>query len=172
MGYTTPMHMEAWVEDTVVEDIRGVRFRGATGLPVMSGQTQGWASAGGGFPMDGAALPARVYVRWQSLVEPQTYRITLSIPEPARRLMLQKAQDVHYPDQWEYRRELVIGLAPGGKVVLWIDGPGVPAVEVLRAQAEVEPLGPYSGQSGGKYRPLSERAKQYIQQNGIPYGSW
>ncbi|MBU8977319.1 DUF2931 family protein [Lysobacter sp. MMG2] len=117
-------------------------------------------------------MPTRIYVRWQSLVEPQTYRITLTIPDHARRLMLQKGQDVHYPDQWEYRRDLIIGLAPGGKVALWIGGPGVSAVEILRAQAEVEPLGPDLGQHGGKYVTLSEQAKQYIQKNGIPYDSW
>ncbi|MBU8977320.1 DUF2931 family protein [Lysobacter sp. MMG2] len=43
MGYATPWCMEAWVEDTVVEDTQGRRFRGATGLVPMSGPTKGWA---------------------------------------------------------------------------------------------------------------------------------
>ncbi|ULU25329.1 hypothetical protein DYST_02255 [Dyella terrae] len=56
--------------------------------------------------------------------------------------------------------------------MVWINGIGMPAVEVMRGQAEVEPLGPYEGKSGGKYRPMHEPARQYVQEHGIPYGSW
>ena len=45
-------------------------------------------------------------------------------------------------------------------------------IEVFRAQAAVEPKGPYQGQSNGEYYFLSEQAKTYIEQHGIPYGSW
>ncbi|WP_178118313.1 hypothetical protein [Pseudomonas sp. SJZ080] len=46
------------------------------------------------------------------------------------------------------------------------------SVKVARAQAEIEPLGPHLGKSGGHYYPLSEASKRYIEKYGIPYGSW
>ncbi len=174
LAIAQPLYMETWVETANVEDIRGLRFIGAYhGLSSGISPTAGWGDgASVGRTVDGADLPRRIFLRWQSLVEPQTYRITLDIPESARKLMLRQERSAVTPKELDYRNILLVGIAPGGKVALWNKGPGLERIEILRAQAEVEPLGPYSGQSGGKYRPLSERAKQYIQQNGIPYGSW
>ncbi|WP_416350778.1 DUF2931 family protein, partial [Pseudomonas sp. CCC1.2] len=48
----------------------------------------GWADTGGnGSFVTGADLPKRVFVRWQSSVEPQTYQGWIEIPEEARQLM-------------------------------------------------------------------------------------
>ena len=173
LAVAQPLYMETWVETANVEDIRGLRFVGAFhGLSPGISPTAGWGRGGGvGRTVDGADLPRRIFLRWQSLVEPQTYRITLDIPESARQLMLKQEPSV-VTGKKGYRNILLIGIAPGGKVVVWNEGPGQPRIEILRAQAEVEPLGPDQGQYGGKYVTLSERAKQYVQQNGIPYESW
>lgn len=46
-------------------------------------------------------------------------------------------------------------------------------IEILRAQAEIEPKGPSQGKTGGRYAlPLEPSSKAYIEKNGIPYGSW
>jgi len=45
-------------------------------------------------------------------------------------------------------------------------------VKVARGQAEIEPKGPALGLSGGSYIPQSEASKRYVEQYGIPYGSW
>jgi hypothetical protein len=120
-------------------------------------------------------LPKRIFIRWQSLAEPQTYRATLRIPASARNLMIQQEQvDCTIGGQQSaYRYAVVIGLAPGGIVKVWISGPCFKGTEVLTVQAEIEPKGPDQGQSDGQYAvPLEPAAKAYVEQHGIPYGSW
>jgi len=114
-----------------------------------------------------------IYVRWQSLVEPQTYRWTFMVSERLRRALVEQE-----PVVWQGKKEMscraniAIGVAPGGRVVVWNAGFGFQPVEVMRGQAEVEPLGPDQGKYGGRYVRISDDAKQYVEERGIPYGSW
>ncbi len=131
---------------------------------------------GAGKYVRGAALPRLIYVRWQSLVEPQTYQAYLVIPEATRQAMV-KGERAYCPatGTWktDYREGLAIGLAPGGIAKAWIMGPCLSPIEVTRVQGEVVKKGPYGGQSGGAYAlPLKPVSKAYIEKHGIPYGSW
>ncbi len=89
--------MKVWVEDTSVEDIKGRVFLRTGGGSASGGQpedgtasAQGWHGVGSnGKAVVGADLPKRIYVRWQSIVEPQTYKAWVDIPEEARQLMLE-----------------------------------------------------------------------------------
>jgi len=180
LGFMAPDYMEVWVETADVEDIRGQKFfhvgsgivavrspANERGNPAGWGKRFGW---GAGRYVNDADLPKRLYVRWQSLAEPQTYRVFVDIPERARQLMSERLAP---PCQTsEYREALAIGLAPGGVVKGWVMSTCDDPIEVFRAQAEIEPKGPYGGESGGHHRRLSEVSKAYIQQHGIPYGSW
>ncbi|HRN62878.1 DUF2931 family protein [Thermomonas sp.] len=177
LGFTGRPYMEVWVETADVEDVKGRLFPRA-GAGVAS---QGYAGDPAGWPdnaaastrrVTGADLPGRIHVRWQSLVEPQTYRVTLEVPEEARRLMLSKAESRVVPGRMDYRYMVVIGLAPGGWVKMWVRSPGSQPIEVLCQQAEVEPKGPDQGQYGGRYVTLPAKAKAYIDKNPIPYDSW
>ena len=180
LGFLAPDHMEVWVETADMEDIRGNLFYRMGGGTVSiakpsdgSGNTAGWRSGlgwGAGRHVNGADLPRRIYVRWQSLAEPQTYRVILEIPERARQLMSERL-DPPCPAS-EYREALALGLAPGGVVRGWVMSTCGEPIEVLRAQAEIEPKGPYEGTSQGAHRPLSETSRAYIEKHGIPYGSW
>lgn len=178
LGFLAPDYMEVWVETADVEDIRGQSFfhvgSGTVSVHLPTDETgnaadwrRGW---GKGRYVSGAQLPKRIYVRWQSLAEPQTYRVTLDIPERARQLMSQRLEPPCRTS--DYRNALALGLAPGGVIRGWVMSPCGDTVEVLRAQAEVEPKGPYEGTSGGKHRPLSDTSNTYIKKHGIPYGSW
>ena len=66
----------------------------------------------------------------------------------------------------------IIGVAPGGKIGVWVEDNCLSDHLVASAQAEIAPLGPYQGYSKGKYRPQEEPSKRYIERYGIPYGSW
>ncbi|WP_236719844.1 DUF2931 family protein [Stutzerimonas balearica] len=126
---------------------------------------------GAGRYVNGADLPRRIYVRWQSLAEPQTYRVILEIPERARQLMSERL-DPPCPAS-EYREAFALGLAPGGVVRGWVMSTCGGPIEVLRAQAEIEPKGPSHGKTGGQYAlPLEPESRVYIEKHGIPYGSW
>jgi hypothetical protein len=72
----------------------------------------------------------------------------------------------------QYRKAIVIGLAPGGIAKAWVTGPCLTPIEIARVQAKIDPTGPYDGKSGGKYRQLSPTSKAYVEKFGVPYGSW
>ena len=180
LGFLAPDYMEVWVETAGVKDIRGRNFfHVGSGIvavrtpPEGQGNAAGWGERfgrGAGRHVNGADLPERIYVRWQSLAEPQTYRVILDIPERARQLMSERL-DPPCPAS-DYRYALTLGLAPGGVVRGWVMSTCGEPIEVLRAQAQIEPKGPYGGQSDGEYYFLSETSRAYIEQHGIPYGSW
>lgn len=178
LGFLAPHYMSVWTEDAIVEDVRGrvfTRYDSGTVAIAYSGDPNGWPvtqSMGAGRNVIGADLPQRIYVRWQSLVEPQTYRVTLEIPESVRRQMLSRAESLAVPGKFDYQNAVVIGLAPGGWVKVWVKSPGGDRVEVLCQQAEVEPKGPDQGRHDGRYVTLPARAKEYIDRHPIPYDSW
>ena len=184
LSFFAPDYMDVWLETVDVTDIRGITFTEAMKGTVSihqpedgSGTPAGWpeyVGAGAGVHLNRLELPERIYVRWQSLAEPQTYRAVLDIPHSARELM-RKPEKVKCPiTGWatDYRNAVTIGLAPDGIAKLWVSGPCFKGTEILRVQAEIEPKGPYQGLSKGRHRPLEPAAKAYIEQHGIPYGSW
>jgi Protein of unknown function (DUF2931) len=181
LGFFAPPNMEVWVETADVEDEEGRFFPHAAGGTVSigyHGDPDGWpehVTFGAGRNVTGAALPRRIDVRWQSLVEPQTYRVRFDIPASIRQLMRQQVYQSAFPDdrsQRSYREYLVIGLAPGGIARMWLKGPGLVALPVLCAQAEVEPLGPDLGLYEGRYVTPNVRTQTYLKSHSVPYDSW
>jgi hypothetical protein len=184
LDFVEPHYMKVWVEDSAVEDINGKRFD-HTGKGSASGgqpedgteSAKGWRGVGGsGKAVVGADLPKRIFVRWQSIVEPQTYKVWIDIPEQARQLMhssvMQRCPAT--PEQEaRYVASVYIGMAPGGVVKVWVRDSCHRPVEVAQAKAEIEPLGPDQGKNEGRYAyPVSVKSKLYIEKFGIPYGSW
>ncbi|MVV47857.1 DUF2931 family protein [Pseudomonas sp. PB120] len=192
LNFFAPDYMEVWIETADVVDINGHVFRGAgsgipstgyprglsKGIPAhFKGDAKGWFEdpGGKGRRVMGADLPRLVYVRWQSVAEPQTYEAYIEIPESARNTMLQGEKTFCRADgKWvtDYRKLLIVGLAPRGVAKVWLGGPCLKSIEVTRVQGTINPGGPYRGKSGGAYYPLSEESKAYIEKFGIPYGSW
>lgn len=192
LDFFSPDYMEVWIETAGVVDINErVFLRAGSGIPAMGypramskgvpsefrGKPAGWREdpGGKGRYVTGADLPRLVYVRWQSMAEPQTYGAYIEIPESARDTML-KGEKAYCGavGKWktDYRKFLTIGLAPGGIAKVWLGGPCLKSTEVTRVQGTISPKGPYGGTSNGKHRPLSEESKAYIDTFGIPYGSW
>jgi hypothetical protein len=193
LGFFAPAYMEVWIETADVFDGSGLVYvQAGSGVPAISyprafsngipkvfkGKPKGWPQQmgwGKGKYVRGADLPKQIYVRWQSLVEPQTYHTRIDIPESTREIMRKKENAfcrLTGKTEVQYREAIVIGLAPGGIAKVWVTGPCLSAIEVTRVQAKVDPVGPYDGKSDGKYRPLSPTSKAYIEKFGVPYGSW
>jgi hypothetical protein len=177
VGFAAPKHMEVWVETVDVLDKRGLAFfRVHGGVASYTGKVKGWhQGASGGKPINNVDLPDKLLLRWQSLAEPQTYKIKIQIPQWVREEMVRPERVLcPWNQQWktDYREMITLGMAPGGIVKVWIGGSCLGFTEVGRYQAEVEPLGPYRGASKGKYIPLEPENKAYVDQHGIPYGSW
>lgn len=185
-----PEHMEVWIESVDVIDKRGLVFErvyagvGSIGEPPhKNGQPAGWTTRPGGSakPISGVDLPEFIFVRWQSLVEPQTYNVRINIPQWVRERMVTKEQPAcPWKSDWGknlpsfgYRDNITIGLAPGGITKVWLRGGCLETLEIGRFEGKVNKIGPYDGKSGGEYyRPQSAPSKTYIEQFGIPYGSW
>ncbi|MHC8411837.1 DUF2931 family protein [Pseudomonas sp. Hz4] len=184
LAFTEPNYMKVWVEDSSVQDITGKVFFRTGGGSAAGGEPEdgnesarGWVAVGGsGKTVVGADLPIRVFVRWQSIVEQKTWRAWVDIPEEARQLMASStAQRCPQTSEQEARfmASIYLGLAPGGVVQVWVRDSCHRPVKVARTQAEIEPLGPDQGKNEGRYAyPVSEKSKRYIEQFGVPYGSW
>ncbi|GFM65576.1 hypothetical protein PSCICJ_16940 [Pseudomonas cichorii] len=147
-------------------------------LQIIQAILRGWPERPGwgkGKYVTGADLPKKIYVRWQSLVEPQTYKMVIDIPESTR-VIMRKEEKVFcaFDGKWitDYRNALVIYLVPGGLAKVWVLGPCLPPIEVATVKAEIDPRGPYEGKSGGEYDSLSDESKAYVEKFGVPYDSW
>ncbi|AMB88189.1 hypothetical protein AWM79_01410 [Pseudomonas agarici] len=169
--------MEVWVETVDVLDRRGLAFfRVHGGVAGYTRNPEGWHNGGGKMkPINNVDLPERIFLRWQSLVEPQAYRIRIPIPQWVRDEMV-KPERVFCQGskEWreDYRKMITLGMAPGGIVKVWVGGACLVFKEVGRFQAEVEPQGPYLNGNGIYYRAPNPEAQTYIDQHGIPYGTW
>lgn len=180
LGFFAPNYMEVWVETARVTDAQGDLYPNAGSGTVAlgyAGDPSGWparAGRGSGRYIRDADLPARIYVRWQSLVESQTYEVTFDVPEHVHRLMRQKEPQSQYlpARKMEYRNYIIVGLAPGGVVKVWNSGLGLEPVELMCLQAGVVEDGPDGGRHGGRYVTLPEQARAYVDAHPIPYDSW
>lgn len=180
VGVFAPEHMEIWVESVDVIDRRGLAYeRVSGGIPSYSGKVSGWPehpAGGAGKDLPGIDLPEIIFVRWQSLVEPQTYNVRINIPEWVREEMLKPQRGYcHFQGKWldgQFRKDITIGLAPGGVAKAWVGGPCVRSIEIGRFHAAISKVGPYGGKSDGHYYFISDEAKAYVEQHGVPYDSW
>ena len=177
IGIAAPRYMEVWVESVDVIDQRGLAFeRVHGGVVAYNNKTLGWWNGGGSMkPIGNVDLPEIIFVRWQSLVEPQTYNVRIDIPQWVRDEMVKPQQAYCVATrkvESDFAKMISIGMAPGGIAKAWVGGPCLEHKEIGRFQGKVSKVGPYNGTSGGQHRPLSEDAAAYVEKHGIPYGSW
>ncbi|MNF51203.1 hypothetical protein D3C87_1000190 [compost metagenome] len=177
VGLAAPRFMEVWVETVDVLDQRGSAFfRVHGGVASYTGQPEGWHEGAGAMrPVNHVDLPERLFLRWQSLAEPQAYKIRIPIPQWVRDEMVKPERGFcHWSKTWkiDHRKMITLGMAPGGIVKVWVGGACLDFKEVGRFQAEVEPRGPYLNGKGVFYRALKPEAQAYIDAHGIPYGTW
>lgn len=177
VGLAAPRHMEVWVESVDVLDQRGyVFFNVHAGVAGYTRKPEGWhKGTSGGKPINNVDLPEQLLLRWQSLVEPQAYKISIRIPQWVRDEMVTPHRVYcRSSKEWidDYRFAITLGMAPGGIVKVWVGGPCLGFKEVGRFQAQVEPRGPYMNNKGLYYRAPNPAAQAWIDQHGIPYGSW
>jgi hypothetical protein len=177
VGLAAPRYMEVWVESVDVLDQRGRGFFHVFGgVASYTGKAEGWHKGGGKTkPVNNVDLPERIFLRWQSLVEPQTYKTGIKIPQWIRDEMVRPERVFcQGSKEWrvDYRNMITLGMAPGGIVKVWVGGACLGFTEVGRFQAEIDPLGPYKGKSAGQYVPIEPENKAYVDQHGIPFGTW
>lgn len=186
IGLLAPNYMEVWVETVDVLDIRGLAYSrmhgGVSSIqnpPQRRGNPSGWPvrpGAGKTRPMTGIDLPRVIFVRWQSLAEPQTYAVRIQIPDEIRTEMVTSHSAFcrfGHRTITDHRRVVTIGLAPGGIAKAWLSGDCLEPLEIGRFIGSVYVKGPSEGLNDGRYAlPLAPEAQEYIDAYGIPFGSW
>ena len=182
ISHIAPDHMEAYLNGVVVFDISNrMNPSVVRGSPSMRRPTKddevsvGWPSnpGWGSVTPVNLDLPKILIVSWRSFVEQQEYHVQIEVPEEARSQMriphpvncFKNDGREHY-----YRNNLVVGMAPGGIVKLWVNGPCLDAIEVGRFVATKDKPDP--ARAGYATRALSEETQAYLKNNPIPYGSW
>lgn len=186
IGLGAPNYMEVWVESVDVVDVRGFSFKRVHGgtssiqnPPDNKGDPTGWPvrpGIGASRPMMGIDLPKEIFVRWQSLAEPQTYDARIDVPAWAREEMVTGHAAVCSLDGQHitaYRYAIAVGLAPGGIIKAWLTGACLDPIEIGRFVGTINPDGPSGGQTGGRYAlPLDPAAQKYLETHEIPFDSW
>src|SRR5690554_3318567 len=130
---TVPRHYDVWIKSLELE-ASGERAWWWPGRIT----TCCWKSPGlsGGPELE--PMPDYIYISWFSFAEQQSYARLIHIPDPAalRERMEQPAPVNKWGKHHNLPRyNLVLGLAPGGTVVLWIMNWAETAIEVGRYKA-------------------------------------
>jgi hypothetical protein len=155
------------------------------GLDIPSGGTltTGWGESFSGYVVgpEFKPLPDRLEVTFYSYSEKQVYRGSFQLPYDKILSMFQRRQ-VDEPE-WPYS-EILLGIAPGGVVSVWLGGGDVH--EVFFSHAEKIDLPPEaafalpfkSQEQADQYiqnvlvDSVTPQQLAYIEQQGPPFGAW
>jgi len=160
-----------------------------TTVPKDGVENQGWIAQGSSSGSGGSTIPDFVELTWLSYAEKKFWKLETQLPTDKMLALFRKgftfvdSRDNDKVTHQTYNR-IVIGTAPGGVVVIWLDG-GLKRVEIGRYQAKevyVDKLNfqpvKYTDQSqqeflDTKYEILvSDTVRKKIEKEGIPFGLW
>lgn len=169
VGVAAPEHYEMWVINMHLEKSGERSWR----VPV--GTTECcWKGDFGPFGTGGAMdpFPNLIALHWFSFAEQKYYSTLIEIPPGLQDRMRVPAHTVSPNGQVRYlpRSTLVLGLAPGGEVVVWMMSQRTNAVEVMRVPA-VEVEGDPTDFSVITEDYLKEHGA-YLEEHGIPLEGW
>ncbi|WP_228739323.1 DUF2931 family protein [Marinobacter arenosus] len=163
-----PQRYEVWVEHLELE-ASGVRhWRQAPGIVSCCWQGEGGPRGKGG-RME--PFPDYIGIEWFSYAEQVFYQRLVSLPEEWKEHMLELApQKNAHGEVYKPRNTLVLGLAPGGEIVIWIKNQLGNEIEIARLQANKIDGDASNYQS--RSRDYLERHGEYLKKHGIPLEGW
>ncbi|AKP33032.1 DUF2931 family protein [Yersinia aleksiciae] len=122
------------------------------------------------------APPKMITFCWDSIIDKKVYETTLFFAPDTQKKMLSSAPDWDNPKEPYYFRYMVIGLAPEGKVRVWLQNNGEPNLLLTSTKITTvsgKDLDMCKGETnfpdGYEY---SEGMKSFIKDKKYPYGSW
>jgi len=160
-----------------------------TTVPKTGVEKQGWIYYGASGMSGGSIMPNFLEVTWLSYAEKKFWKLETALPQEKMLALFRKGftfVDSRDNDKVSHQtyNQIIIGTAPGGVVVIWLDG-GLKRVEIGRYQAKevyVDKLNfqpvKYTDQSqqeflDTKYEILvSDTVRKKIEKEGIPFGLW
>ena len=90
-----------------------------------------WSQRVGGFSANfntAEALPVRMTVCWDSVIDKKAYETEIWFSRETWQQMTTAYADTYKPGRRYYRDNMIIGLAPGGSVRVWLEDNGDPVV--------------------------------------------
>lgn len=150
-----PKHYEVWVEEMFLEKSGERSWRQPIGSVGCCWRgARGPSGKGAGVE----PFPELIFLHWFSFAEQKYYVKLIEVPPDLQERMRESAS---YKTQVDVRsgprHSMVIGLAPGGTVVVWIMNQIGNEIEVMRMQASEGP---------GDPSDFTERTKDYLERHG------
>ncbi|PAV26696.1 hypothetical protein C8D92_101348 [Tamilnaduibacter salinus] len=167
-GVAAPNHYRMWVERLALIDASGESAEKTVGFVSCC-----WQGPNGPFgKIDRMApFPRQLAIRWFSFAEQAFYQTRITLPKDLKQRMRETAPVKTGGDVYQRpRNTLMIGLAPGGTVVLWMMSQVGNEQEILRVQADKAPGNP--AQYEKWTRAYLEKQREYLKENGVPTSGW
>ncbi|WP_312972626.1 DUF2931 family protein [Atlantibacter sp.] len=177
--FSTPKALPAQVTLVKLIDVNGYGKVFRT-IDQPQGQSVGtWSQhAGKGTsPFNKASAPPQVIqFCWDSIIDKKVYETTLVFSSETKNKMLSSEPSNYSPEDTYYFKYMVIGLAPEGKVRVWLKNNGRPNLEQAGTKITTvsgRDLNMCKGETnfpnGYEY---SEGMKEFIKNKKYPYGKW
>ncbi|MFB5744849.1 DUF2931 family protein [Cedecea sp. S5-13] len=127
--FFTPKALPALVTYAVVQDANGKVYEFNTlnstpDLPKVIGEWNDKDRAPGGYWNHVERPPRHIIFCWDSIIDKKVYETALTIPKPVLEKMLRPSEFPGYRGRTVYYDRVQIGLAPEGKVAVWLQGSG------------------------------------------------
>jgi len=163
-----PKHYEVWVKEMFLEKTGERSWRQPIGSVGCC-----WRGARG--PSGKGAIvepfPELIFLKWFSFAEQKYYVKLIEVPQALQKRMLEPASyKTQIDERSGPRHSMVIGLAPGGTVVIWIMNQIGNEIEVMRMEASEGPGDP--SDFAERTKGYLKRSGDYLKENGIPTEGW
>lgn len=125
--FFTPRALPALVTFAVVQDADGKVYEFNTlnrtsALTDVIGEWNDRDRAPGGYWNHVKRPPRHIIFCWDSIIDKKVYETVLTIPKPVLEKMLRPGERRDYRGRIAYYNRVQIGLAPEGKVAVWLQG--------------------------------------------------
>ncbi|EOI3445882.1 DUF2931 family protein [Cronobacter turicensis] len=177
--FTTPRALPAQVTLVKMLDINGYARVFRTIDQPQGDSVGSWSDhAGQGkSPFNQAVSPPSMMIFcWDSIIDRKAYETSLIFAPETWQKMLRTEKSNYSPKETYYFRYLVIGLAPEGKVRVWLKNNGRPNLEQTKTEIKTlsgKDLDMCKGITGSDFsKGYSNTTTKFIKDKTYPYGSW
>ena len=176
-----PKNLPALVTMVYLEDgdIRETLFRNVDAARPSQSSVGTWSQHVGSFSANfniGKALPVRMTVCWDSIIDNKAYETEIWFSRETWQQMTTPYPDTYHPGKTYYRNNMLIGLAPGGIVRVWLEDNGDPAILQHPARQLILTGGEMLICKGVTKHPNGYvyygNTPEFIKGKTYPYGEW
>ncbi len=177
--FTTPKALPAQVTWLKMLDVEGYAYNFNTlDQPQGSSIAQWGRKKGRSTPAFNKAKnpPQFIQFCWDSIIDKKTYETTIFFADDTLKKMITPEPYWNNPKETYYHKYMIIGLAPEGKVRVWLENNGdsdilqtTPKIKTVSGNALDMCKGITNFPNGYNY---TERTNDFIKDKTYPYGNW